>query len=67
MGRRPINAVPMSVKSRQQAYRDRLKTGVERASVYATALRNIIDCTTIKDARSIAEAALNQTQEEHAR
>ena len=67
MGRKPINAVPMSVKSRQQAYRDRLKNGVARASVYATALRDIIDCTTIKDARLIAEAALNQTQEEHAR
>jgi hypothetical protein len=67
MGRRPINIAPMSVKSRQQAYRNRLKAGVARASVYVTALRDIIDCTTIKDARSIAEAALNQTQEEHAR
>lgn len=58
MGRKPVGAAPVIGASRQLAYLNRLRAGAERASVYAEALRDVIACTNIKDARAVAEAAI---------
>lgn len=64
MGRKPVGAASMPGASRQMAYITRLRAGGERAAAYAAALRDVIACTHIKDARAVAEAALNQPQKE---